>query len=246
MNNARLTTAALIATAALSLTACLPETEISQESLIDILSVNTPIEQVAELAAKSFQNIQINNPSLQPYLTTHHAANITGACAGNRGSYLFSKSADNSLFSLVLDRCANVDGEILDGSLSGTFVNAYDTYSMSMTGSLTASKDDLTIDLEAMTMTFEFSKDKTGPTFYLTHSGTYSYHSSHYKGVLTVTTNDPVGMNGTTLETSGQVSFIDDSGNQLLVEHTNNGIHLYLNNVYFYTYSHSDWHALFG
>jgi hypothetical protein len=229
----------------LSLTACLPETEISQKVITDVLSVNTTIKRVAELTAKSFKNTQINNPTLQPYLTRGTATTITGTCAEEKGSYLFSKSDDSQQFSLVLDQCKIRDGGTIDGTMNGSFTVNNGLYSMSIAGNLNTMKDNVSIALSPMDLGFEFDLDKTSSLF-LTQDGTYTYQSDQYKGAVAVSTDEAVGIDDITLEARGKVTYTDESGNHLTVKHTNNGVNIYLNGTYFNTYSHSEWQGLFG
>lgn len=227
--------------ATIGLSACMPENEISQENADAILSINSRISQVAELTQKSFTSTHIDNPSLQRFLPQQSATMMTDSCVNDEGSFLFSKSVETGQFSLVFDQCQGADGGILDGSLSGDFTAEDNAYITSLTGELSARKKGQLINVDAITLDIEFLMNDSPLARYVSQEGDFQINDKDFQGVISVDTKEPVGIDDTTLNVSGYVTYKDDSGNELVVDHTNNGLHLYYNSLYLTTYQFNAW-----
>ncbi|MEJ2043337.1 MAG: hypothetical protein P8X74_01240 [Reinekea sp.] len=218
---------------------CAPEANIGIKSAETVLSVNSRINQVARLTAKGFTNTRINNPTLQPFLTTGSANTLTGSCKNEHGSYLFSKSDESGQFSLAFEQCEGTDGGVVDGTLNGHFASEGNSYSTNASGSLTTNQGDVAVDMHGLELSLEFNLDNG--SFFISQSGDYNIRSRHYKGTVSVNTQKPVGIDTQSLMADGVVSYRDLSGNVIRAEHTNNGIHLYLNQGYYTTYGLEHW-----
>ncbi len=232
----------LIAACVTSLTACFPAREISQDNAVDILSVNNRLSQAQRATKDGFSSPQINNQSLERLLVSRISNNtVTGECHNNQGSFLFTRSETDDVFSLVFDQCAGDDGGQLDGALSGEFTSEGDTYSAVLTGDIDASKGNESIAFAPLTLSLGFTLSDTDISFEMSHGGVYDYDTRFYKGKVTVETVEPISFSSTTLSWTGKVNYTDSKGNVLTVEYDNNGVHLSFNSVHFKTYTTGEW-----
>jgi len=219
------------------LTGCFPAKDLTPDQVQAVISARVGIEQIATTAMNGL-NAQIP-PRSMSHLTAMTKTNLNDTCHLGRGQYLFSISATSPSFSMAFDHCADAAGNILDGTVNGTFTQQDEHYSAAMTGNLTLTQAKQTIRFEPINLVLALGPDQR--SFYLSHDGTYHYDSRNFRGPVTVNTVQPIGVNLDTLARSGQEHYRDESGNDLTVKHNNNGVQLYFNGIIIQSYSAEQW-----
>jgi hypothetical protein len=235
--------AGLIASCALFLTACFPAKEITQENAENVLSAVSRTTQVSELAQKAVKEsdeAQINNQSLVRYLV-RSATNISTSCENEGGTVSLSISENESDFSMVFANCEGEDGGLVEGTVSGTMSIEDGTYALSMVGDLEAKQGSDKIVFNPINFDLTFTLSDTEIALFIEHGGTYVYDTRGFKGSVKVETITPVGFAFSNLTHTGEVTYTDEAGNVLLVEHDNNGVHLSFNGSHFKTFTHVQW-----
>lgn len=222
------------------LSACFPATELTENNAETVLTATNRIHQISNLTSEGFQDSTVSNISLKQVMAKT-TTNLMGSCYDDQGSYLFSASELSQEFSMVFDRCAGHDAGELDGTLSGTFEQTENHYSTSMTGNLKASRGSESITFAPVSFDLTFSLNETNASLYVEHSGQFSFDTKTFKGTVSAQTLEPVGIDLSTLEITGHVTYQDSSGNQLDVEHDNNGVHLTFNGAFLKSFTHQQW-----
>jgi hypothetical protein len=238
----------LVFSSVLVLAACFPSKEITEENAESILGAGNRINQVSDMTEQGLDDAEgarISNSSLERYLL-RAARNIGGACENDQGTYALSISENESDFTILFDDCEGDDGGTVDGTFSGNISETGDTLTATMVGDLEASKGNESITFDPINFILAITYSNTDVSVATSHSGTYIYDTSAYKGKVTVETVTPVSYSLSTSEWAGEVTYTDESGNVLRVEHDNNGVHLYYNNNLLNTYSHLQWQYKFG
>jgi hypothetical protein len=219
------------------LTGCFPEKDLAPERVQAVISARAGIDQIASTAMNGL-NAQIP-PRSMSHLTAMTKTNLNDTCHLGRGQYLFSISATSASFSMAFDHCADAAGNILDGTVNGTFTHQDERYAAAMTGNLTLTQAKQTIRFEPINLVLTLGPDQR--SFYLSHDGIYHYASRNFRGPVTVNTAQAIGVNLATLVRSGREHYRDESGNELTVEHNNNGVQLYFNGSIIQAYSAEHW-----
>ncbi|WP_320827701.1 hypothetical protein [Reinekea sp.] len=219
------------------LSSCFPAKDLSPEAVQTVISARAGIHQIATTAVNGLQ-AQIA-PRSMSHLTALTQTSLNDTCHLGRGQYLFSISATSPSFSMAFDHCADASGNILDGTVNGTFMRQGLGYSAAMTGNLTLTQAKHSIRFEPINLVLALGPDMD--SFYLSHDGMYHYAGRSFRGPITVNTVQPIGVNLATLARVGGEHYRDASGNDLTVEHNNNGVQVYFNGIIVQFYSAEQW-----
>lgn len=230
----------LICATALLLSACFPAKEITAANAEQIPAAGRHLENVSDRASAGLK-ARISNQSLERFLVRNTASPVYGDCHDEKGTFLFSLSADNSAISMVFDECAGDDGSVLNGTVNGRFTETDGVIRMAMTGDLVARDGGDTINFAPIELTMDLVLTDHEIAAYLSHSGTYHYDTDAFKGTLTVDTIKPVGFSMATMTYSGHVTYTDSANHVLSVKRDNNGVHLTYDNLFLTAYTHAQW-----
>lgn len=225
------------------LSACVPEKTITQDNVLQILQANSQNNQIRRTVSSSFNAQRNLQRAFSGAGIARTTTNISDTCEGG-GDYLFSLSDSSAAFSLLFNDCINHQNRILDGTVDGSFTAVTDNeVSVTLTGNLITESDSGDVILNPLSVDIQLFYEPA--TLLFSQRGNYLFDTDYFAGVIKVETLEPVGLNLTTGNHFGITTYTDEAKNVLRVEHDNNGVHLYLNDIWFNSFSHSGWLELF-
>ena len=225
------------------LSACVPEKSITEGNALQLLQAKTQITQISQTVSAGFNAQRSLQRAFAGTGFSRTTTNISDTCKTS-GDYLFSLSDSSAAFSVLFNDCSDNRNQALDGTLDGNFTsisgaNLGRHMEVSLTGNLVTDLNGGEVVLNPLTIEMKLTFEPD--SMLISQRGNFLYNSDYFSGVIKVETLEAVGSNLTTGNHFGITTYTDEAKNVLRVEHDNNGVHLYLNNNWFNSFSHSQW-----